>query len=82
MMACSGGEISHLRGPSGGHAREIERRVEVVDGQVDVEGSSQVGRARGTCVFSSSPRAPFIWGGGVHPYPSTKVAKGGCQGEG
>jgi hypothetical protein len=79
--ACSGGEISHLCSPSGGHTGERE----------DDGGGGRPRRwwavarwRRGSwnlCVLLH-PWGTLYIGGGVHPYPSTKAAKGGGHGGG
>jgi hypothetical protein len=74
--ACSGGVISHLRSPSGGHVGEIEgggRRPGEAGAPGGVGGRpGEEGLVELVCSLLSW--GPLYIGGGGAPYPSTKAA--------
>jgi hypothetical protein len=63
MTACIDGVVSLLRNPSGGHAREREREVEVE------RAVHQSSRLVEIVLCPSLPRAPLYSGEGLHLAP-------------
>jgi hypothetical protein len=76
--ACGGGVISILCSPSGGHAREREREMEVERG--GAPGRGREGTWLVVMCLSLLLGPPLYSGEGGSTNPSTKAAKGGGQG--